>query len=279
MTILDLVRQYVATVDASKSYTGSLTRTARRAASYGIETTCQLSDESVCKFLDCLQAEQYSPTTVHNIRRELLTLWRHAYLRNLTDRQPGRVRRVAARFAPPEAWGKNELRRMYERAREDSTHVSINSKFTVNDVMPGWLLLGYETAARFTDVYEADRQHFRRDCFVRRAAKTGKVMVWQLSSKCLQEVEGLLSRSPDGTLFKHCLTRRRAFRMWRGFLDRYNFPGTSRWLRRSAATALEAEQPNAASVLLQHSDPQLVRRHYLDASLLAPAHRPPKFVG
>jgi len=279
MTILDLTRQYVATVNASRSYTSSLTRTARRAASYGIETTCQLSDKSVCKFLDCLQAEQYSDTTVHNMRRELLTLWRYAYLRNLTDRQPGRVRRVAARFAPPEAWGKNELRRMYERAREDITPVSITSKFAVKDVMPGWLMLGYETAARFTDVYEADQQDFRRECFVKRAAKTGKVMVWQLSAKCLREVEGLLSRSPDGTLFKHCLTRRRAFKMWRGFLDRHNFRGTSRWLRRSAATALEAEEPNAASVLLQHSNPQLVRRHYLDASLLAPAHRPPKFVG
>jgi integrase len=224
-----------------------------------------------------LVALPLSATTRHNIRRELLTLWRFAHEEGLTNEPPLRVRRIKASPSAPEAWSLGDLSRMLRCAEEDKTVVNQKTGVAVKDVLPAWIMLGFESGLRLHDLLELRAENYRNGCVTVRAHKTGKVAVRRLTLRCRAMLETLLSRSPDGTVFRWTIPRRRAIKTWRAFLDRHNIPGSSKWLRRSAATQLESVEPGAAAKFLDHSNPAVARRHYIDQTLLgsAPAPRTP----
>lgn len=272
MTLLALLDRYLAAVECSSKYQESLLRTARRAKSSGLLEVCQLVPERVNKFLAGLDV---SATTRHNIRRELLTLWRWAYDRGLTRVAPEGIRKIRCAFAPPVTWELSLLEKIIDAAEEDFTPVSSRVTLRRCDVIPAWAGLAYDSGMRFTDIHELRKQHFRNDCIAITAHKTGKPLVRALSEQTILNTSRLFLHSPDGTLFKWFLPRRRAFLMWRAFLDEHGFGGSTKWFRRAAATAIEQIKPGAAMDFLQHSHPALARRHYLDATQAAIPMAPP----
>lgn len=273
MTLHDLLARYVCAVECSPRYTESLRRTVRKAENSGLLEICQLSPERVNSFLASLTL---SPVTIGNIRRELLTLWRWAYEEGLTEVHPSRVRRVKARAQPVVCWTRDELRRLWECARADQTPISSRVQLRRCDVLPAWIAIAYDTGIRFGDVHALRAQNILRGFLVITANKTGKQLVRQLSPSAIFEATRLAQMSPDGSLFSWYLPRRRAILMWRAFLDAHGFRGTSKWLRRAAATAVEIQQRGAATAFLQHSAPHLAIRHYLDQTqLMAPPSPPP----
>lgn len=272
MTLRDLLVRYMAANECSPRYAESLLRTVRRAEDSGIVEVCQLVPERVNKFLAGLDVGQ---TTRHNIRRELLTLWRFAHDREWTDVYPARVRKIRAAFAAPETWELSGLSKILEAAEQDETPISSRVTLRRCDVIPAWAGLAYETGMRFADIHALTKKHFRNECVAVTAQKTGKPLVRVLSEQTQHDVARLFLHSPDGTLFKWLLPRRRAFLMWRAFLDKHGFGGSTKWFRRAAATAIERVQPGAATSFLQHSSPMLVRRHYLDGTQAAPPMSPP----
>lgn len=272
MSLLDLLDRYMAAVECSPRYQESLLRTVRRAKDSGVEKVCQLTSESVNKFLANLEVGQ---TTRHNIRRELLTLWRFAHERGHTEIYPSRVRKIRPAFAPPVTWELTSLARIIEAAEKDETPISSRVSLRRCDVIPAWAGLAYDSGMRFSDIHGLAKQHFRNECVATTASKTGKPLVRALSEPTQCYVAQLFTHSPDGTLFAWCLPRRRAFLMWRSFLDGNGFGGSTKWFRRAAATAIEQLQPGAATDFLQHSHPMLVRRHYLDATQAAIPMAPP----
>lgn len=272
MTLLDLLDRYTAAVEVSPRYLESLLRTVRRAKDKGLLEVCQLSPELVNKFLASLPVGQ---TTRHNIRRELLTLWKYAFEQGLTEVYPARVRKIRASFAPPVTWELGSLGALLKAADEDETAVSSRISLKRCDVIPAWAGLAYDSGMRFSDVHSLTKNSFRNECVVTTASKTGKPLVRVLSERTRHDVARLFLHSPDGTLFKWALPRRRAFLMWRAFLDQHGFGGSTKWFRRAAATAIEQVKPGSAMDFLQHSHPMLVRRHYLDATQAAIPMAPP----
>ena len=272
MTLHDLKNSYVSERDASPRYRESLLRTVRKAAIYGIETVCQLTPEAVNQFLSSLPL---SPTTRHNIRRELLTLWRYAHEEGWCSVPPLRVRRIKDKPAAPQAWAQTDLAKMLRCAEADETIINRRTGLMVRDVLPTWITLGFETGLRLHDMLDLTADNYRNGCIVVRAHKTGKVAVRRLSAECQRRLDALLSFSPDATVFRWTLPRRRAIATWRAFLDRNHMPGSSKWLRRSAATQLERLTPGAAAAWLDHSNPALARKHYLDQTLLDSTPMPP----
>ena len=271
MSLIELLSEYLSARAASPRYQESLRRTVRKAAAYGINTACQLTPNPVNRFLASLPL---SPTTRHNIRRELLTLWRFAYEEGLTSEPPLRVRRIKASHSAPEAWSLGDLARMLRCAEDDKTVVNHKTGVRVNEVLPAWIMLGFESGLRLHDVLELRRENYRNGCITVRANKTGKTAVRRLTMRCRCLLETLILRSPDGTVFRWTMPRRRAIKTWRAFLDRYQIPGSSKWLRRSAATQLECDQPGSATKFLDHSNPAVARRHYIDETLLGSAPTP-----
>lgn len=273
MTLHDLLQRYACAVECSPRYVESLRRTVRKAENSGLLELCQLSPDRVNFFLASLQL---SPVTIGNIRRELLTLWRWAHEEGFTEVHPSRVRRVKARAKPVVCWTRDELSRLWECAKADQTPISSRVQLRRCDVLPAWIAIAYDSGVRFGDVLGLRGQNILRGFLVITANKTGKQVVRQLSPVAIYEASRLVQMSPDGTLFQWCLPRRRALLMWRAFLDGHGFGGSSKWLRRAAATAVEMQERGAATAFLQHSSPHLAIRHYLDQTqLMAPPSPPP----
>ena len=272
MTLLGLLDRYIAAVECSPRYIESLLRTCRRAKDKGLAEVCQLSPERVNKFLASLDV---SATTRHNIRRELLTLWRWAFEHNLTSERPEGVRRIRASFAPPVTWELQRLDAILEAGEKDETRIHSLTSLARCDVIPAWVGIAYDSGMRFSDIHCLTKRNFRNDCVAVTAAKTGKPLVRVLSERTQHDVARLFLHSPDGTLFKWLLARRRAFHMWRAFFDEHGFGGSTKWFRRAAATAIEQVRPGASTEFLQHSDPSLARRHYIDTTQASRPLAPP----
>lgn len=273
MTILDLAGRYVASTECSERYAANLLRTARRLTGYGLETIRQLSADTVNKIL---MEMRESPQTRHNCRRELLTLWRWAFMEGIVKEAPLRLRAIKVKAKPVVAWGMDKLGRLLALAGEDQTPISRRLPgVTRSHLLPCWIGLAYDSGLRFTDVHQLTVQQVRNDCVAVTAHKTGKVTVRKLSDETAEEVGRVAKLSPDGSLFSWALPRRRAFVMWKEFLAKNKISGSSKYLRRSAATMVHKQKAGTASEFLSHSDPKLVWRHYLDQTLLDMPEGPP----
>jgi integrase len=266
MTLTDLLRQYLAERMASPNYVASLTRTVRRATSYGLVEVSQLNPATVNDFLRALTC---GPTTRANQRRELLSLWRYAYEQAITEVRPERIMRIRPNRRPPDAWSRHTLIRLLEAAEQDTRHLHSRCKTVLwSQVLPVWIVVGFDTGLRLGDLLALRGQDFQNGCVRVVAQKTGKPTVRAVSDYGISLVSALLAKSPDGTLFKWCLKRRRALNKWREFLDELGVSGSSKYLRRSAATFVENRRPGSASAFLSHTDPGLARQHYIDQTLL-----------
>lgn len=272
MTLSDVLARYLRGIESSPRYEESLRRTVRKAGFYGLIDLCQLTADRANKFLAALPL---GDVTRHNIRRELLTLWRYAYETGLTEHFPSRVRKITARQRAPQAWGPDQLQELLALADQDETPVSSRSPMRRCDVLPVWITVGYESGLRLTDMLQLRVEDIRNGCVSVIANKTGKTTIRKLSADTQRRVAQLCRRSPDGSVFRWTLPRRRAITMWRAFLDKNGYKGSSKWLRRSGATQLERVAPGMATRWLDHSNPALAKKHYIDATLMDLPPGPP----
>lgn len=280
MTLDSLLARYIRSVMTSTRYQESLRRTVRRAAVYGLTQTCQLTPDAVNEFLEKMRRSgRTGDTTRHNIRRELLTLWRYAFDEGITKEMVVRVRKVPARFAPPTAYSFTDLVEMLRKADLDQTPISTRVAITRREILPVWLTVGYETGLRLGDLLKLRTEDYRNGCLVVRANKTGKVITRRLSAESQKRFERLCDLSPDGSVFLWALPRRRAIHTWKAFLSANGYQGGTQWLRRSGATHLDRLRPGMATLWLDHSNPQLARKHYIDGTLIEAPPTPPPLEG
>lgn len=274
MTLTDLLDAYTAANECSPRYRESLKRTVRKLQDSGLTLIGQLTPDRINNFLASLPL---GPTTRHNIRRELLTLWKFAYEEAMTDVYPARVRRIRAEYKPVRAWTPLQLEKMLEAAEKDVTPISRRVPHIRRcDVIPVWARLNYETGVRFEDMLLLQGSDFANGCLMLNEHKTRKPLVRVLSDEAIAGVSRLIALSPDGTLFRWFLCRRRAFYLWRDFLDANGFGGSTKWFRRAAATQVHKQRRGAAKEFLQHSADHLQYRHYIDQSQIDDHITPPQ---
>jgi integrase len=275
MLLADLLDVYLSEREASPRYIETLKRTVKRAHECGLLDTSQLLPEKANEFLARLPL---AAVTRANIRRELLTLWRFAFEHSYTDVPPLRVCRIKATPPPPRAWSLDTLRKLLAAAEQDARPVSQRCRGLLwRDMLPCWIVIGYDTGLRFSDLLHLHESNIVNGCVICTAQKTGKFTVRTISVAGLEYATRLSEKSPDGTLFKWALTRRRALRKWKEFLREQDVVGSSRWLRRSGATYVEIANRGEAQRFLGHSNASLAPRHYLDQTLTMdiPASPPP----
>jgi integrase len=275
MLLADLLDVYLSEREASPRYIESLKRTVKRARQFGLLDTSHLIPEKANEFLTRLPL---AAVTRSNIRRELLTLWRFAFDHSYTDVPPLRVCRIKATPPPPRAWSLDTLRQLLAAAERDVRPVSQRcSGLLWRDVLPCWIVVGYDTGLRFSDLLHLHESNIVNGCVICTAQKTGKFTVRAISQTGVEYASKLVGKSPDGTLFRWALPRRRVLRKWREFLREQQVIGSSRWLRRSGATYVEIHRKGEAQRFLGHSNAALANRHYLDHTLTmdVPASPPP----
>ena len=274
MLLADLLDVYLSEREASPRYIESLKRTVKRARQFGLLDTSQLIPEKANEFLTRLPV---AAVTRSNIRRELLTIWRFAFEQSSTDVPPLRVCRIKATPPPPRAWSLDTLRQLLSAAEQDPRPVSQRIPGLLwRDVLPCWIVIGYDTGLRLSDLLHLHESNIANGCVICTAQKTGKFTVRAISPVGLELAGQLLKKSPDGTLFRWALPRRRVLKKWKEFLQEQGVAGSSRWLRRSGATYVEIQCKGEAQRFLGHSNSVLAHRHYLDQTLAAQLpHSPP----
>jgi len=208
-----------------------------------------------------------SQTTRSNYRRMGLTLWRHAIDLQLTEHRIGKIVRVKAPLKPPVAWSQNELRHLLDRcSAETGTFFSGCPKALF---WRGWVLAGYETGVRMRDLHSLRCDQFRDGRLWVVQHKTGQPLGKIVSPDCTSVLRELASRGDGDTIFKWALSRRWVFTKFRPLVRSAGLSGSTKWLRRSGATAVEMVSPGSASRFLGHLSPHLAQKHYLDQTLLA----------
>jgi integrase len=207
--------------------------------------------------------EKVSTITVRNERTILLQLVKSAYEAGLLKQPVRGVMRVKARRTATKAWTVDQLRLAIAR-----TEVLVNRKTRQGAplalLLKAWLLVGYESGARFGDVWSFQGDHLEGDILRWTQRKTGDPIVRHLSPACVQACRQLLAMSTDGTILGWACGKRQALRHMREHLDAIGIGGTSKWLRRSGATHIEITAPGMAKRHLGHRTPGLAERSYLD---------------
>ena len=207
--------------------------------------------------------KQVSTITVRNERTILLQLVKSAYDSGLLKQPVRGVMRIKARRAPTKAWTVDQLRLAIAKA-DGLTGRKTRRGAPLDLVVKGWLLVGYESGARFGDVWAFNADNLEGDILRWTQAKTGDGIVRHLTPACVQACRKLLALSPDGTILGWACGKRQAVRIMRSHLDACGIGGTSKWLRRSGATHIEIAAPGMAKRHLGHRTPGLAERAYLD---------------
>ncbi len=254
----------------SNEYRSGLTRVAR-------SLTVKISVPSLAdsaSFNEWLAGLTQSPTTRGNYRRMALRLWSHSL--GSQQAYPSRgLNRVKQRLAPPVAWGPDELSHLISVASMKRGTLCDRVRRHGPECQQGlfwsaWILVGYETGLRFGDLHALNKSQLRGNRLFVVVNKTGVPLGKVLSGAALGYVTELLNLSPDGTIFKWALSRRNIFLKFSALCLEAGLGGSSKFLRRSGATAVEIAQPGSASGFLGHlSGSGLAKKHYLDPTLLA----------
>jgi integrase len=204
-----------------------------------------------------------SMTTVANERRMILTLWRWAYDTGKCDSLPRGVVAIRPRIQPVKAWTVSDITNAVNTALKKKDRVMRNGA-SIGNFLACWLLLGYETGARWGDLWAIKEADFYGSMLRFTASKNGSHIHRVLSDDCMKLVNTMLRISPDGTVLGWVAKKRYAMRIMKEHLRECGLDGTSKWLRRSGATHVEQQQSGQAKVFLGHRTAGLAERHYID---------------
>lgn len=208
-----------------------------------------------------------STFTVKTERSILLQVWRWAYDRNLIDHAPRGVMRFKSRKQPTKAWTLDGLQALVKAAASRKGR-RMRSGADQGDVLRCWVLLAYETGARFGDCWSFTKANLDGDAVAWTQAKTGDPITRLLTPACLDAIDRMVAQSPDGRILGWVCGKRQAMRMMRDLIDEVGIGGSSKWLRRSGATHCEMERPGAGRMHLGHRTPGLFESNYADWSQL-----------
>lgn len=240
-----------------------------------------LTRENVNAWLLALQRAGAAPRTLRGQRGNLLTLWREACEHDKTIVPPSKIRlcpipdQIIDGFAPDDA------RRLLE-ACEHLTGNFRNTKINRRLYWRAFVLFDWDTALRLGDVLSVERNWIWPGGFVSIVQhKTGRAIKKQLKPETLAAIDELLAGDNRRLIWPLWGCRESFFAAFRCLVKRAGLHGgTSKWLRRGSATAVEAIQPGSAAAHLGHKSQGLAEKHYLIQRLL-PNNRPepPRLTG
>jgi len=222
----------------------------------------ELSTRRVNDYLKA-RLERVSTITAANERTILLSLNKYAWETGITEAPIRGVMRVRRRRAPTKAWTLEQLRAAIEGTKQYAGR-RLRSGAPLDKFLRAWILLGYESGARMSDVMHFSKDHLDGDILRWTQAKTGDPIVRHLSKPCIDAAAAMMKLSPDGRIVGWACGKRQATRIMRAHLDACGIGGTSKWLRRSGATHIEMSQPGKASLHLGHRTPTLAAQAYID---------------
>jgi integrase len=235
---------------------------------YNVRHTCgqcrTLSVDSINRYLQKRLTEVAS-ITVSTERAILVGIWRWAYDTGVVDTLPRGLVKIKVARRPTRAWTLEQCCTAVKGTFLLAEPIRKRG-VTLGLFLRAWMLLGYEVGARQGDLWKLRAEDFDGDVVRWSQHKTGEPHLKTLSPACLDAVNAMLAKSPDGRVLGWVMTRNSGRRRMRAYLKSIKFTGSSKWLRRSGATHVEMENPGKGKLHLGHKTPGLAERCYIDWS-------------
>ncbi len=213
--------------------------------------------------------------TIRKHRTNILGIWRDAFQAGRLDTVPLRVRLPSVERKIPEAWTVDEIRRLLETAK------TLDGCFRDFAIRRGWywptLILGlWDTGLRIGDILGVQRPAIAKDGRFRvLQQKTKRWKDCRLRPSTIAMIDaGLDGREYIWSIYQDRKSHNKPFRQLVG--DAGIRTGTTRWIRRSAASYVELDNPGTASEFLGHKDRTIADRHYIDPTIARPTIRQPR---
>jgi len=247
-----IVSRYCESHILDPEYEKNLRRTAK---------TCQRFT-SVNHFLRH-RLETVKPITVRNDRNMLLILLRWAYDERLIPEYPRGIAKIKVSRDATRAWTIDQCCTAVKQSRRWRGK-RFASGADKGLFLECWLRLGYVTGARYSDLMRLHRKHLVGNRLYYSQRKTGNPIDALLPEEVMESVHAMLADSPDGRILGWVCKKRWAMRTMKKLLAECKLEGSSKWLRRSAATHVESQQSGAARVFLGHKTNGLAEKFYVD---------------
>jgi integrase len=227
-------------------------------------TVADLEDGIVSQWLCGLEAD-HCQRTVAGHRGNLLCLWRIAADQGVVD-PPYRVRRVPRPPPHPVAWTLEELRQLLETcSRQSGTFRDGRARSLYLTTL---IRVAYETGLRRSDLWRIEKSQIRPDgTLVLRQHKTA----WPHAPRVrLETLTGLAELTGDRPLRCPFGSTGAWYRYWQRLVAEAKIrPGCLQQLRRTGASHLAIDHPEAVQRYLGHRS-ESMQRHYVDWSIGSP---------
>ena len=262
MTMLELAIRYANRCGASPGYAEQLRVLTKRLPWQVRDLTPDTIDAYLTDALRHLAA-----STVGNHRRMLKTLLDFAASERLVDASiVRRLRRVKVPRPNPTAWSHDQIRSLLAVA---SQMPGRTKGCELKILMPAWILTAYATGLRLNDLLALRHDSLRGSRIIVSQQKTSEPHVVQLDDPALEAIRRLPRKGP--LIFGDLVGRSRILVAMRKLVKLSEASGSTKYLRRSGATYVEAEGKDATRHL-GHKSPGM-KTYYVDRLLLAELRR------
>ncbi|MDE2102411.1 MAG: tyrosine-type recombinase/integrase [Patescibacteria group bacterium] len=268
MTLENLAARYALERDVEPGTHAWLKYVARR---YGrflgyIPTVADLNDDSVNAWLASLLEAGLARPTVKGYRGALVMLWRYAAEIDENQKLPRRLRRVKAPKPIPTAWTMQEVGLVLAQAKALTGYYRCGvgrAEFWVAVVLALWdsgVRIGDLLKLKWDDIGEGG-------VVVIRQRKTEWPVRFRFQPNTLAAMRAI-ERKGSRYIFGGVVCRKWLFVTFKSLAKSAGLTGTTKKIRKSAATAVEGVQRGAASQFLGHKTTTMARDHYVDIRLL-----------
>lgn len=251
-----IAKKYLSGRVVSRDYANTVNRVARDCKS--------LTVDAYNRYLK-RRLEQVASVTVHHERVVLLSLWRFAYETSLVDAMPRGIVKIKTSKKPIRAWTVDQCCTAVKATfRLDEKRMKSGASLGL--FFRCWLLLGYETGARMSDLWRLEAYDLDGSTIHWTQGKTGRPVSKLLTPACVKAAQAMLAQSPDGRILGWACGKDHSCTLLKEFLRGVGLDGTSKWLRRSGATHIEMDHPGRGKLHLGHATVGLAEKHYIDWS-------------
>lgn len=266
-----VLTEYLRARVVSAGYAYQLQRTVNSFASFlqRAASKADLNRDTVNDWLLALERAGTSPRTLRGQRGNLLCLWRDACDNDKSLMPPHKIRCPKIPDQIIDGFSADDMRQLL-MACEALRGNFRNTTIARRPYFRSFLLFGWDTALRLGDVLAIERDWVWPGGFISIVQnKTGKAIRKQLQPGTLAAIEENLAGSDRRLIWPLWGRREAFFDAFRSLVQKAELRGgTSKWIRRGSATAVEIIRPGSATSHLGHKSPELARKHYLIQRLL-----------
>ena len=226
-----------------------------------------LNDELVNTYIAWMVRRGLAPDTIRGRRNAILTLWREAFQQKILDQQPQRIKKIIAHVRSPEAWTPTEVRQLRKTAVRDQR--MFRNGLTRGPWFGSLIGAGWDSGLRLGDLLRL-RYDTLPDCgpFGVNQHKTKRDVTIVLSDSTRRMIDETMADGDRELIWPLWARREQFYSTFGALVSRAGIrPGTFRWLRKSAITAVEAKGGNG-SKFAGHRSRQVTERHYIDQAQL-----------